>query len=70
MSRVDEIVGEVKRLAPADQIRLMRELAGIVLSERLAQVGKGAAVPLPLTDDEIDQLVHGARREALRASGL
>lgn len=67
---VEELMEQAEALSPADQSRFAAELARKVLQKRLAEIVSQPDAPLPLTDGEIDQLVHEARRETLRASGL
>ncbi len=70
MVSVDDILEQVEHLEPAEKARLVRELARAGLARKLAQVGNRDDVSGALSDEEIDRIVHDARRETLRASGL
>jgi len=66
---LDEVLNQANTLSATDQARLVAELSRTVLSRRLAELGVRPEGVLPLSDDEINRLVHEARGEALRASG-
>ena len=70
MSSVNEILDQVQQLEPAERARLVRELARAALAGKLARVAGRPDMPGALSDEEIDRIVHDARRETLRASGL
>lgn len=67
---IEELMEQADALSPEDQSRFAAELTRKVLRNKLAEDVSKPDAPLPLTDGEIDQLVHEARRKTLRASGL
>lgn len=70
MSAVDDLILKAKELSPEDQARLVREVSRSLLCQRLAAIGLGPEELLPLCEAEIDQIVHEARSEVLRAHSL
>lgn len=70
MSSVDQIMSEIEQLSPEDQSRLFRELSSEVLAKRFRERASKGGFPLPVSETELDQIVHEARRETLRAHGL
>ncbi|QDV89535.1 hypothetical protein RAS2_06050 [Phycisphaerae bacterium RAS2] len=64
---VEEILQQAKSLSPDDQSRLVSELARAVLARRLRQTTQSASRPLPVTDQELNRLIHEARGEVIRA---
>ena len=69
MATIEGILDDTRRLSLADQRRLLRELARWVFQSTMTDLGARQMATLPLTDDEIDQVVHEARSETLRARG-
>lgn len=67
---VEDVMEQVNSLSQDDQAQLAAELARKVLKRKLSEIGSLPDTPLPLTDVEIDQIVHEARRETLRARGI
>lgn len=70
MSAVESIVEQFKRLSDNDQKQLMRELARARLSATARRIAASPEPRMPVSDEELNQLVHEARREVLRARGL
>lgn len=70
MPTVDQIIQEIEQLSPEDQSRLFHELSREVLAKRFRERASQGGFPLPVSDFELDQIVHEARRETLRAHGL
>jgi hypothetical protein len=70
MSAVESILEQVGRLTPDERQLLMKQLALSDLRETMKRIGSRPEEPLPLSDQEIDELVHASRGEMLRARGL
>lgn len=70
MLTVKGILEQVRLLSEEDQDRLARELACERLADVMGSIAARPQSPLPLSDDEINDLVHEARAEVLRARGL
>jgi len=70
MSTVDQIMSEIERLSPEDQSKLFSRLSREVLAKRFRERANRGDSPLPVSDTELDQIVHEARREVLRAHDL
>jgi hypothetical protein len=70
MANLNDCLSQARQLSPGDQERLVAELSRSVVARHMADLAQGPAAPIPLNDEEIEQLVHEARRETLRASGL
>ena len=70
MSTVDVIMSEIQQLSAEEQSRLFRELSRELLAKRFRERAEKGDAPLPISDLELDQIVHEARREMLRARGL
>jgi hypothetical protein len=70
MTAVDEILAKARELPPEDQERIVRELTRDRLIRRLQATEAKSTDQLPISDEELNQLVHEARREVLRAHGL
>ena len=68
MSTVDEIVAAVRRLSPADYLRLRRKLDRLEQRVWDAELKRTTAElkKLKITDKEIDRLVMRRRREGRR----
>jgi len=67
---VESIVQEFRSLSDSDQHRLLKELMRARLIETARRIAANPQHPLPLDDDDLNRLVHEARREVLRARGL
>lgn len=70
MSTVDQIMTEIERLPAEEQSELLRQITRKILAKKFEARADQADTPLPVTDAELDQIVHEARRETLRAHGL
>lgn len=70
MSAVDEIISKVRALPLEDQTLIVRELSRDLLIRRLRDIEAGPEEPLPVSDEELDQIVHEARREIQRARSI
>ena len=70
MSTVDAIMSEIHQLSAEEQARLLRELSREILAKRFRERAERSNGPLPFSDAELDQIVHEARRETLRAHDL
>jgi len=70
MPAVDQILLEIEQLSPEDQSRLFHELNHKVLARRFRDRASQGGFPLPVSDFELDQIVHETRREVLRARDL
>lgn len=69
MPTVETIVEQFELLSDEDQERVMRELTRRRLSEVMRKIAARSDTPLPLSDEEINEIVHEARGEMLRARG-
>ena len=67
---VEEILSYVDELSAADQDRVAAELAMRRWQLTLQRIATQGRDELPVADEELDALVHKARGETLRASGL
>ena len=70
MSAIESLVEQFKRLSDDDQKELMRELARARLGATARRIADGPEPPMPVSDEELNEIVHEARREVLRARGL
>ena len=70
MSTVEAIISEIAQLPAAEQSRLLHELGRSILAQRFRERAEREDVPLPISDVELNEIVHEARRETLRAHGL
>lgn len=70
MSTIDQILTEISGLSEEDQETLVRRLNRTVLAKRFFDRGHGSDAPLPVSDQELDRIVHEARSEALREHGF
>jgi hypothetical protein len=61
---------QFEQLTEPERERLVRTLRRRRFDEVLQRIESGSAPPLPVTEEELDRLVHEARREVLRARGL
>lgn len=67
MSTVDEIISKVRSLPLEDQNRIVSELSQDLLIHKLRAIETNPVDPPPVSDDELDRLVHEARGEVQRA---
>lgn len=70
MSTVNDIIGQIEQLSPEDQDLLWNEISHKFLARKFRERGNQPEKPLPISDVELDQIVHEARQEVLRARGL
>lgn len=70
MPTVESILEQAAQLNEADRERLVRILRRRRFDEVLARIEHSSSDVLSVGDDELDRLVHEARREVLRARGL
>jgi len=70
MLTVKSILDQVRLLSEEDQDRLAREFACKRLADVMGKIAARPQSPLPLSDEEINDLVHEGRAEVLRARGL
>jgi hypothetical protein len=70
MSTVDAIMSQIHRLSTEEQSALFVEFSREMLARRFGARANGPETELPVSDAELNQLVHEARRETLRAHGL
>lgn len=64
------LLSQAKGLPEPDQERLLRELRRRRFDQVLNRIEQAPEQPMSVTDEELDALAHGARREVLRARGL
>ena len=67
---IESILHEFRSFSDADQRRLLKELTGARLAETARRIAANPQGPAPVADEELNRLVHEARREVLRARGL
>lgn len=67
---VEELLRQAESLSPQDQSRLVQELSRAVLARTLSIAGQKPEVALPIENAELDQIIHEARDEMLRARDL
>ena len=70
MSTVDVLISEIEQLPAEEQSRFFHALGRSVLAKRFRERAEATDSPLPISDLELDQIVHEARGEMLRARGL
>jgi hypothetical protein len=70
MPTVESILEQVDRLTEAERERLLRALRRRRFDEILRRIESRPTSDLPVSEQELDRLVHEARREVLRARGL
>lgn len=70
MPTVESILEQAAQLNEADRERLVRLLRRRRFDEVLSKIEHNDSGALPIGDDELDRLVHEARREVLRARGI
>lgn len=71
MSRADEILRQAVELPADQQCWLIRELARSAFRQTMTRsIAETPETPLPLSDADLDGLIHEVRRETLRARGL
>lgn len=70
MSTLESLLNQAKDLSESDQELLLRELRRWRFDQVLRRLEKKTEQPPPVTDEELDALVHETRREVLRARGL
>jgi hypothetical protein len=70
MSTVEVIISEIEQLPAEEQSKFFHELGRSLLAKRFRERAAATDAPLPISDIELDQIVHEARGEMLRARGL
>ncbi len=70
MPTVESILEQADRISEPERERLLRALRRRRFDEILRQIESRPASDLPVSEEELDRLVHEARREVLRARGL
>lgn len=70
MSNAESILEQFQHLSDEEQDRVVRALTRRRLSAAMRRIADRPEQPLPLSDEEINAVVHEARREMLRARGL
>lgn len=70
MATIDAIMSEIHRLSDQEQSALFQEFSREMLAKRFGARAEGPEIGLPVSDAELNQIVHEARRETLRAHGL
>ncbi len=70
MQTVESILDQFRNLSEEDQRRLVREITRTRLLATARRIADGREPMPPVGDEELNQLVHEARREVLRARGL
>ena len=66
----ESMLADFGSLSDEDQRRLLKELTRARLAERARRIAEGTEPPPPVNDEELNRLVHEARREVLCARGL
>lgn len=67
---VESILDQADLLSEAERERLLRALRRKRFDEVLRRIEKGPEPAMPVSEEELERLVHEARREVLRARGL
>lgn len=70
MPTVESILDQADQLSEAERERLLRALRRKRFDEVLRRLEQGPEPTAPVSDEELDRLVHEARREVLSARGL
>ncbi len=70
MASLEALLNDAKSLPLGDRQQLVRELTRANLIELLREVERAPTELLPISEQELHQLVHEARRKVLRARGL
>lgn len=70
VATLETVLSEARSLSRGDRRELMRELARLDLIELCKDIEANPVDPLPISDEELDEIVHEARGEMLRARGL
>jgi hypothetical protein len=70
MATLKTLLTDARSLPLEDRQRLVRELARANLIDLLRSIEADPVDPLPVSDQELQLLVHEARRKVLRARGL
>ncbi|MCC6360333.1 MAG: hypothetical protein IT450_16455 [Phycisphaerales bacterium] len=70
MPTVESILEQADQLPEPERERLLRALRRRRFDEILRRIERKPAPALPVSEEELDRLVHEARREVLRARGL
>ncbi len=70
MPTVESILNDVRQLSAEDWQRLMKALTLVDVRETMHRIASQPEKPLPIGEQELDEIVHEARDEMLRARGL
>lgn len=70
MPTIENILEQVQLLSEPDQEQLLRELRRRRFDHVFRRIEEGPEPPMPVSDEELDRIVHEARRGVLRARGL
>ncbi len=70
MSDADETISDLRLAPAASQEPSHGKLGRARLIQALREIEARPEGPRPVSDEELDRLVHQARREILRARGL